>query len=576
MPGIYGSKKAALFVSEAIEGKSSVDFVHLGDSNTAFSDGGEADAGYADGFGHGMELARANSMYATPLYLFGPSGGPSVGVGCSQPGLSNLNGDNFTNSGALSFTAGTYTNDPAMIITGLTAFTSNLRPHGETARVVWRDSNATASNQRWASFGAGIYFDANCPIQITRELYYRVVGASSSLSTADMRITVRDNGAPNTIYLFSQAISFQRSGSDGPIVHRSQTIAENPARTVSLAVSTAGGGVGETAGLGNPVALGWHSVSTAKKGWASSCLSQFGGSTLRPVMDDVVNASNEFLNTYFREIILRQKACSGLQYARCIVTINCGQNLGDSSPLNSWDTNSGPALWRIRDSWVAAGGNPEDLAFILMTSHQVNATDSDRNKLRDNAILFASNQTNLNVTAVNLPEIVSWAQMTASSNAAFNNSSQGDAHLSEFGYRLVGRSVILELRNTHIMANTIASINPLSTTAAFAPDFRGESHNAYVTPTLAASGTVVLPKIESFPASFVVAQLADTAGNSRNGIITAHSAAVVTAFGTNVSTSAAAQTIVPSISSGVVTLLANSTFANAAAGAQPVWVNRIY
>jgi len=46
----------------------------------------------------------------------------------------------------------------------------------------------------------------------------------------------------------------------------------------------------------------------------------------------------------------------------------------------------------------------------------------------------------------------------------------------------------------------------------------------------------------------------------------------VTAFGTNVSTSAAAQTIVPTISSGTITLTANSTFGG---GTNPVYVTRI-
>lgn len=125
------------------------------------------------------------------------------------------------------------------------------------------------------------------------------------------------------------------------------------------------------------------------------------------------------------------------------------------------------------------------------------------------------------------------------------------------------------------MANSISTLNPTSTTVVFAPDFRGETLNVYVTPTLAASGTAVLPKIETFPCSFLVTQQGDSVANSRHGVVTAHSASVVTAFGTNVSTTAGAQVIVPSISSGVITLTANATFGNAAAGAQPVYVNRL-
>lgn len=122
------------------------------------------------------------------------------------------------------------------------------------------------------------------------------------------------------------------------------------------------------------------------------------------------------------------------------------------------------------------------------------------------------------------------------------------------------------------MANTINTINPTSTVTAFAPNFRGEAENLYVTAAIGASNALALPRIETFPASFLVTQIGDTAANSRNGIITAHSAAIVTAFGTNVSVTAAAQTIVPTISSGVITLTTNATMGG---GAQVINVTRL-
>jgi hypothetical protein len=125
------------------------------------------------------------------------------------------------------------------------------------------------------------------------------------------------------------------------------------------------------------------------------------------------------------------------------------------------------------------------------------------------------------------------------------------------------------------MPITINNVNPTSTSAAFTPNFRGESYNVYATAAIGASNALALPVIETFPASFLVTQLADTAANSRHGIITAHSASVVTAFGTNISSTAAAQTAVPTISSGIITLTTNATYANAAAGAQPFFVTRI-
>ena len=122
------------------------------------------------------------------------------------------------------------------------------------------------------------------------------------------------------------------------------------------------------------------------------------------------------------------------------------------------------------------------------------------------------------------------------------------------------------------MATTINSINPTTTYEAYAPSFRGENQNVYVTPALAASGTAVLPKIDTFPATFLVTCQGDSVANSRHGFVTALSASVVVAQGTNVSTTAAAQTIVPSISSGVITLTANATFGG---GTTPVYVTRV-
>lgn len=124
------------------------------------------------------------------------------------------------------------------------------------------------------------------------------------------------------------------------------------------------------------------------------------------------------------------------------------------------------------------------------------------------------------------------------------------------------------------MANTVASINPYSSAPAYAPNFRGEGHNIYQTAALIASAAVVLPKIETFPASFLITQAADTAGNSRHGIITALTGSLIVAQGTNVSLAAAGQTIVPSISSGVITLTANGTF-GAATPAAVVTVTRL-
>ena len=124
------------------------------------------------------------------------------------------------------------------------------------------------------------------------------------------------------------------------------------------------------------------------------------------------------------------------------------------------------------------------------------------------------------------------------------------------------------------MANSSTTLNPTTTYAAYAPDFRGESKNLWQTAALGTGAAVTLPKIEAFPAAFLISQPADTAANSRQGVIVAHTASLITANGANVSLTAAAQTIVPSISAGVITLTSNATYGNAATTA-PVSVIRL-
>lgn len=577
MPGIYGSMKAPMFINDVVLGKGSVDFIHLGDSNTGFMDGGEVVAGYVDGFAYGMELQRPNSMFATPLYHMNAAGGSAFGYKTVQGMITDLNGANVANSGALNQGfSGTPANYPYEINQARLAFGSGLKIWGNVnvtgVECLWRDSALTADSQRWANFSAGIYIDSDCPIGLSNELKLRIVGAKMPTATSTLKITAKDNGAPDTVYLNSVAMSFQGTASEDPIVHRSLTIPA-ASRSVNLAVYTAGGGVGVTNGWGNPIALGLMSISTAKKGWASNCLSSYGGGTLNDILGDVVSAPTNFLVTYFKEIILRQTLSSGLPYARAIVTINAGQNGNEFNANNYWSKISGPGIAKIKACWILAGGRAEDLAFIFMTSHQIQSTDGDRDALRSDSDWAATAAASYaNVTSVNLASIVSWAEMTANSNQAFNAGVLGDPHLSEFGFNLIGQKVISALRNEYLVASSVNTVNPTTTYASYAPDFRGETQQLYVTAVLAASGTVTLPKIESFPASFLVTCQADTAGNSRHGIITAHSASLVTAFGTNVSTSAAAQTIVPTISSGTITLTASSTFGG---GTNPVYVTRI-
>lgn len=122
------------------------------------------------------------------------------------------------------------------------------------------------------------------------------------------------------------------------------------------------------------------------------------------------------------------------------------------------------------------------------------------------------------------------------------------------------------------MPSSIATVNPTSTYAAFAPGFRGFPSEQYVTAGLAPSGAIALPKVDSYPCTFSIVCQGGNNAESRNGTVTIHSATVVSATGALVSLTAAANTIVPSAAGGIITLTAHATFSG---GSLPVYVNRI-
>lgn len=109
--------------------------------------------------------------------------------------------------------------------------------------------------------------------------------------------------------------------------------------------------------------------------------------------------------------------------------------------------------------------------------------------------------------------------------------------------------------------NGTNTINPFSTAAAYGPGTRdyGDA-NTYVFKSVAASGTCVLPKIEVFPAIFAVA--GSGTANQPAGLVvaTASGTVIVTGATANLSTTAGADVLRPTISSGVVTFTANATF----------------
>lgn len=567
MPGITGSKKLATFIGDALIGRAGCDIIHLGDSNTGHQESGQTHNGWVDGFMRAAVAIQPDCTYGTPIYPMGVLGSPNYGVNCNAGLSSDLTANSVTPSFQDYVGTG---NDSFPVYPILQSLVSPLKAaNTNSSGCIWR---TTSTADRYASFIAGIYIpQTTAGIPVNDYLYYRVVGGLFNDATSEMRVLIRNNGTGAALEAY-RAISFYSATAPGTIAHQSTTFSP-AARNCDLHFGTAGAGVGAANGWKPPFAFGWNSVTRSKAGLSCSVLSHHGSASLKGVLDNVLASTDKYLETYCREVILRQKQSSGLNYARVVFWINAGQNGGGTVTTNYWELHAPTSMARLKTAWIAAGGTADTICFALMTSHQINAIDSadSRNVLRDQADSLAKTASDLNITSVRLTDLVAWGDIVISD---FASSDPTSGHLSDAGYLRNSNAIFKELWNTYLMANTIASVNPTSTYAAYAPGFRGEGDNVYQTAALIASGTAVLPKIETYPASFLVTMAGDSVANSRHGIVTALTSGIVVAQGTNVSTTAGNQVIVPSISAGVITLTAAATF-GAPAGSAAVTVTRL-
>ena len=580
--GIYGSNKAAQFVQDVISGKASVDFVHIGDSNTGFSTAGEIFAGYVDGFSVGMEALSPGKMFASPLYSLGAEYGPSYGYTVNHWGGAVTGAGNNASSRAASFAAiGAGSNVSAVVGRMQSPLHTNGQAQGMSASWISEPMSEEYAGQKWANFPLGIYIEASSKLDTSRALTYRIVHAKVTNPIADpvSGMTVRIDAAAG---VSTGTISF--AGTNGEVGHSSYTSPSLAGRAnQATTVFTAGGGVGSSNGMNYPFALCWNSVHSNRKGWASNVLSHHGGGNLSAIVTNVVNTNDGFFETYFREIILRQSEAGSFpaSQARTIVVVNSGQNGGDGTPVNNnnnWLVHGSPMCVKLQAAWAAAGGLPENIAFLFITSHQYVPNDTDRLVTRQRAILAAKTWVGVNVTAANLPEMVSQDTMVSGNffdDATANvGNNSFNAHLSEAGYTHLSSSVLQSLIGSNTMATNVTT-NPTSTTPAFAPGFRGEAQQ-YVTPTISNGATIALPKVETFPAIFAVACPGAAAASCRHGVVTAQAAGIVTVHnGLNMVAGATSDVddIGVTIASGVITFTVHGS--TTAGSLNPITVVRL-
>lgn len=562
-------------------GKNWVDIAFFGDSNTMYSN-----SGWTVGFGYDLWQNRRIKAYASNIFPgasttasahssnFGPAENSALNIDCyvtrayGQPGNVPPNPALYTWL-TLGSTSGV-------------AFANTLWPSGTGLRPAsgfndWTYVSSTADDQRMHDFNLRLY--PNNALDSTSEFIYRAGYLTFASGGGGFRLscTSPDHGTGSVVST-STRINCQ-TGTDGYTI-ATATVAANPARA-NQNMYFKKYGFNEFANDNTYEVVGkcgflFESVCVPNRpGYAINCISYASGDTIQQIAASCSTAISA-LKIYFKEMYDRQVLCGGP--GRVIVFLNGGIN--DWNQFNAISAeshvkNTLDFVDNCKKAWSQLGLSSGLLSFMIMPSHQHLSTDalSDYRKFIKDAVRVSED-----ICVIDTPEMgATWSYLTSAGHYASGGADT--FHLTEIGYRRVSETIILELLNyakEPIMANTVASLNPLSTVTAFAPDFRGEAKNAWQTPVLAVNAAVTLPKIESYPAVFSITSEADSAANSRAGVICALSASkLIVLAGNKVASVAAAESIVPTISSGVITLTSHSsTFSNPGT-AQPVNVVRL-
>ncbi|MFM7133693.1 MAG: dockerin type I domain-containing protein [Planctomycetota bacterium] len=211
-------------------------------------------------------------------------------------------------------------------------------------------------------------------------------------------------------------------------------------------VSVAGAGSGQ--GVEGQVALAMHSVYRQVPGWSVSMLGFRGGATMTGIASDIAALSegNETLGNVLAEHWSRQRSAGGR--GRVVVFIQGGINSSDwwfgdppsPSDRRTWTRGVESIRKSIRHQWEQRGFPAEDLAFIVMASHQADALDHPLRFLRPAARSLV--RATPDACAVSSERLVSHAEL--SGDPGFY-AWDGPYHLSRFGFEQMGTRVVSAL-----------------------------------------------------------------------------------------------------------------------------------
>ena len=374
--GLYGSRRANVFIKDCVAGTDSVDVITIGDSNAGYNSCGVS-TGFREALAYRGALQYATCLSPLAENLAGNgnvrAGGTFTNMceftwrgntaGASQVGNSTKRALNAavtaadSNAIALSTAVGTFANykpnsfvyDAAFVNVGSPTNTFTSGANG--VRIVPAASTAFAAGD-----GSG-----GVPLQ------YRVVYGTFASGSGQFKLSVAR--ATNTIVARSATAISTNTGTAG-ISTTAATLNFNSPEVSNVAVPFAcnvdGFASGTTADyIVGPAAFFWHSLMyQTGKGYSVTNLTYFSGRTTAQLATDMAS-NTTLIRATLRELRTRQIVAGGS--GRVLVLNQSGIN--DGATGASYTTNLDAIIAAFRTEWTALGYPDADLAFIITSTH---------------------------------------------------------------------------------------------------------------------------------------------------------------------------------------------------------------
>ena len=440
-PDVYGARRTQDFINAGLKGETNLDFVAVGDSNNLFDAGS---GGYMSAIVR--YITTKATQYSTALYPI------KNGFGWSEPNLENI--VNVTQNGTLA--------------TGLanlqSAGTSGTwKPYGDsTVQSPWYNDTGTI---RSANGNDGITL-LNGHSFFTTAFTYRVVRAqfASGGGSYFQGMADRNNGtifSPTTVVRPSCAGGTDIDVADdlSCIAVPSTTFTGSPKRQNLSWIGTTlfpnpPFGTTNVSNTGKFAGY-YHCCYKNIAGCAVNSLFSLGGASARSLATGLQTCPSETIQTYFKNIRLRQIAARGAA-GKVIVFIQAGMNdrvdTGTSVGTSPTGSNTGAGfvdncnavMTVVTNAWSALGYPAEDLSFIVMVSHPVVSTGSTGDTVMAamaSAVATAYYQSN----------VVTVFDVRNSTKGGFLQDSGfydggGDPHLTTAGYDYIINQLITKIR----------------------------------------------------------------------------------------------------------------------------------